>query len=66
MFVTMTSLKLTEKYVPHMKEWGYGLSVMIGSVNQYKQNPQGMVYAAAKSAQMNFMHHDGNEVILQL
>ncbi|MDD6483146.1 MAG: hypothetical protein PUF72_01025 [Clostridiales bacterium] len=49
-----------------MKEWGYGLSVMIGSVNQYKQNPQGMVYAAAKSAQMNFMHHDGNEVILQL
>ena len=50
-----STMQLTEKYVPHMKEQGYGRIVMIGSVNQYKQNPQLMIYAVTKSAQMNFV-----------
>ena len=55
-------MQLTEKYVPHMKEQGYGRIVMIGSVNQYKQNPQLMVYAATKSAQMNFVQTMAREL----
>lgn len=57
-----SSMQLTEKYVPHMKEQGYGRIVMIGSVNQYKQNPQLMVYAATKSAQMNFVQTMAREL----
>ena len=36
--------------------------VMIGSVNQYKQNPQLMVYAATKSAPMNFVQTMAREL----
>ena len=50
-----SSMKLVGKYVPYMKEKKNGRIVMIGSINQYKQNPQLMVYAATKSAQMNFV-----------
>lgn len=48
-------MKLVAKYTPYMKNQHFGRIVMIGSVNQYKQNPQLMVYAATKSAQMNFV-----------
>lgn len=57
-----STMQLTEKYVPYMKEQGYGRIVMIGSVNQYKQNPQLMVYAATKSAQMNFVQTMAREL----
>lgn len=57
-----SSMQLVRKYVPHMKEQGYGRIVMIGSVNQYKQNPQLMVYAATKSAQMNFVQTMAREL----
>ena len=57
-----STMQLTEKYVPHMKEQRYGRIVMIGSVNQYKQNPQLMVYAATKSAQMNFVQTMAREL----
>lgn len=50
-----SSMQLVAKYIPHMKNQHNGRIVMIGSVNQYKQNPQLMVYAATKSAQMNFV-----------
>lgn len=57
-----STMQLTEKYVPHMKEQRFGRIVMIGSVNQYKQNPQLMVYAATKSAQMNFVQTMAREL----
>ena len=57
-----SSMQLTAKYVNHMKEQKFGRIVMIGSVNQYKQNPQLMVYAATKSAQMNFVHPMAREL----
>lgn len=50
-----STMKLVQKYTPGMREKKYGRIVTIGSVNQYKQNPQLMVYAATKSAQMNFV-----------
>lgn len=57
-----SSMKLTAKYVPYMKEKKNGRIVMIGSVNQYKQNSQLMVYAATKSAQMNFVETMAREL----
>ena len=57
-----SSMKLVQKYVPHMKKQKYGRIVMIGSVNQYKQNPQLMIYAATKSAQMNFVQTMAREL----
>ena len=57
-----SSMQITAKYVPHMKEQRFGRIVMIGSVNQYKQNPQLMVYAATKSAQMNFVQTMAREL----
>lgn len=57
-----SSMQLTEKYVPYMKKQRCGRIVMIGSVNQYKQNPQLMVYAATKSAQMNFVQTMAREL----
>ena len=57
-----SSMQITAKYVPHMKKQRFGRIVMIGSVNQYKQNPQLMVYAATKSAQMNFVQTMAREL----
>ena len=57
-----STMQLTEKYVTHMREQRYGRIVMIGSVNRYKQNPQLMVYAATKSAQMNFVQTMAREL----
>lgn len=57
-----SSIQLVKKYVTHMKECRFGRIVMIGSINQYKQNPQLMVYAATKSAQMNFVQTMAREL----
>lgn len=55
-------MQLTAKYIPYMKKQHYGRIITIGSVNQYKQNPQLMVYAATKSAQMNFVQTMAREL----
>lgn len=52
-----SSLFLMQKYVPFMKEKGWGRIIAIGSVNQYKQHPDMAVYAATKSAQMNLVEN---------
>lgn len=52
-----SSLMLMQKYIPHMKQQGFGRIVTIGSVNQYKQHPELAVYAATKSAQMNLVEN---------
>lgn len=57
-----SSMQLVAKYTPYMKENRFGRIVMIGSVNQYKQNSQLMVYAATKSAQMNFVQTMAREL----
>lgn len=57
-----SSMQLAAKYIPYMKNRHYGRIVTIGSVNQYKQNPRLMVYAATKSAQMNFVQTMAREL----
>lgn len=57
-----SSMQLAAKHIPYMKNRHYGRIVTIGSVNQYKQNPQLMVYAATKSAQMNFVQTMAREL----
>lgn len=57
-----SSMKLAAKHIPYMKNRHYGRIVTIGSVNQYKQNPRLMVYAATKSAQMNFVQTMAREL----
>lgn len=58
----LSSMLLVKKYAPYMKEKHYGRILMIGSVNQYKQNPQLMIYASTKSAQMNFVQAMAREL----
>lgn len=50
-----STIKLVQKYLPHMKENKHGRIVTIGSVNQYNQHPRLMVYAATKTAQMKLV-----------
>lgn len=57
-----SSMQLAAKYIPYMKNQRFGRIVTIGSVNQYRQNPQLMVYAATKSAQMNFVQTMAREL----
>lgn len=57
-----SSMRLVQRYAPHMKEQRFGRIIMIGSVNQYKQNPQLVVYASTKSAQMNFVQTMAKEL----
>lgn len=47
------SLKLIQKYAPHMKEQGWGRIVTVGSVQQYKPHKDMLVYAATKAAQLS-------------
>lgn len=57
-----SSMKLVGKYSSAMKKNRFGRIIMIGSVNQYRQNPALMIYAATKSAQMNFVQTAAKEL----
>lgn len=52
-----SSLELIQKYVPHMKEQGWGRILTIGSVQQYKPHKDMIVYAASKCAQMSMVEN---------
>ncbi|MBQ7820941.1 MAG: SDR family oxidoreductase [Clostridia bacterium] len=49
------SLKLIQKYAPHMKEHRWGRIVTVGSVQQQKPHKDMLVYAATKAAQLNMV-----------
>lgn len=42
---------LIQKYAPAMKNKGWGRIVTLGSVNQYNQHPELLIYGATKAAQ---------------
>lgn len=46
---------LMRKYVPAMKEKGWGRIVTIGSVNQHNQHPELPLYGVTKAAQMKLV-----------
>ena len=50
-----STLRLVQKYFPHMKQQGWGRFVLVGSVNQYKQNTSLALYASTKSAGFNMV-----------
>lgn len=54
-----TNLKSTyfmiKKYVPAMKEKGFGRIITLGSVNQYNQHPELVLYGASKAAQFKLI-----------
>lgn len=50
-----SSLLLTQKYVPHMKEQNWGRVLMVGSVQQYKPHKDMAIYAASKCGQMSLV-----------
>lgn len=51
------SLKLMQKYAPHMQKQHWGRIVTVGSVNQYKPHTDMLIYAALKSAQLNMVEN---------
>lgn len=53
----LASMKLTQKYVPHMKQQHWGRIIMIGSVQQYKPHKDMLIYAASKEAQMSLVRN---------
>lgn len=53
----LSSMKLVQKYVPHMKQQHWGRVIMIGSVQQYKPHKDMMIYAASKEAQMSMVRN---------
>ena len=50
-----STLRLVQKYFPYMMEQGWGRFVLVGSVNQYKQNTSLALYASTKSAGFNMV-----------
>ena len=57
-----SSLELMQIYFRHMKEQKWGRIIAIGSVQQYKPHKDMMVYAATKSAQMNYVKNDAKQL----
>ena len=52
-----SSFLLIQKYAPVMKDKGWGRIVTIGSVNQYNQHPQLLVYGMTKAAQLKMVQN---------
>lgn len=57
-----SSMMLMQKYIPYMKEQGFGRIVTVGSVNQHNQHPRLLLYAATKTAQMKLVQSVAKEV----
>ena len=57
-----SSLMLIQDYCPSMKEKGFGRIVVIGSVNQYRQHPELVMYAATKCAVMSLVKNIAKQV----
>lgn len=51
------SVKLIQKYAPHMKEQRWGRIVTVGSVQQYRPHKDMLIYAASKCAQVSIVNN---------
>ena len=52
-----SSYLMIKKYVPAMKEKGYGRVVTLGSVNQYNNHPELSLYGVSKVAQLKMVRN---------
>ena len=57
-----STMMLVQKYLPYMKEKGWGRIITVGSVNQYNRHPKLLVYSATKVAQMKYVETVAKEV----
>lgn len=53
----LSSMKLIQRYVPHMKEQHWGRVIAVGSVQQYKPHKDMLIYAASKEGQMSLVRN---------
>lgn len=58
----VSTLKLMQAYYPEMKKNGFGRIITIGSVNQHRQHPELLFYAATKCAVMSLVKNIAKEV----
>ena len=57
-----SSLMLTQKYVPHMKEQHWGRIIYVGSIQEYQPHVMMAVYAASKEGQMSLVKNLGKQL----
>ena len=57
-----STLMLIQDYCPAMKAKGFGRIVTIGSVNQYRQHPELVMYSATKCAVMSLVKNIAKQV----
>lgn len=57
-----STLMLIQDYCPSMKEKGFGRIVTIGSVNQFRQHPELVLYSATKCAVMSLVKNIAKQV----
>lgn len=57
-----STLMLIQAYCPYMKEKGFGRIVTVGSVNQYRQHPELVLYSATKCAVMSMVKNIAKQV----
>ena len=53
----LSTMKLIQKYVPHMKEQNWGRVICVGSIQQYKPHKDMLIYAASKEGQMSLVRN---------
>ena len=58
----LSSLLLTQKYVPHMKEQHWGRIIYVGSIQQHQPHVQMVTYAASKDGQMSLVKNLGKQL----
>lgn len=57
-----SSLTLTQKYVPHMKEKNWGRIIYVGSIQQHQPHVQMVGYACSKDGQMSLVKNLGKQL----
>ncbi len=57
-----SSLTLTQKYVPHMKEQNWGRIIYVGSIQQHQPHVQMVGYACSKDGQMSLVKNLGKQL----
>lgn len=53
----LSSMKLIQRYAPHMKRQGWGRIITVGSIQQYKPHKDMLIYAASKEGQMSLVRN---------
>ena len=53
----LASMKLIQRYAPHMKAQHWGRVITVGSIQQYKPHKDMLIYAASKEGQMSLVRN---------